>query len=217
MFTENTEKNQKQNPSQMLFADLKIRKKIAIDLDGMDHKPVYFVSFANLPIEDEHFAIVFGYPSKVDEPVVRVHSECITGDLFRSKRCDCGAQLSEFLEIMKSCDGVLLYLRQEGRGIGLYAKLDAYELQDLGQDTFEANKSLNFPEDGRDFTIAGQMLKLLEIRRFALVTNNPDKITALKDAGLDVAKVQQTGTHITKQNRRYLMAKRRKGHLLQKI
>lgn len=193
---------------------LSIRAKVLIDLEGLEGTPVHFVTFGNPNLKDEHFAVIFGTPETIEEPVVRVHSECITGDLFKSKRCDCGSQLSEFIHMMKSQDGVLIYLRQEGRGIGLYSKLDAYILQDQGQNTFEANRSLNLPEDGRDFKIAAQMLKLLNIRRCALMTNNPDKVTALKQSGVFITQIQQTGTHVTEQNKRYLIAKREKGHLL---
>lgn len=197
--------------------ELSVRAKVPIDLCGLEHVPVTFVSFANTDNGHEHFAVVFGHPETIREPIVRVHSECITGDLFGSKRCDCGAQLQEFLQMMRGRDGILIYLRQEGRGIGLYSKLDAYLLQDEGQDTFEANKSLNLPEDGRDFKIAAQMLKLLDITRCTLVTNNPDKVTALTISGVKIAQIQQTGTHVTEQNKHYLSAKRAKGHMLDDI
>jgi len=137
-----------------------------------------FFSFDGLEAPEEHVAIVIGSLEQ-KSPLVRIHSECLTGDIFGSHRCDCGAQLNEALERMTEEGGVLLYLRQEGRGIGLYAKLAAYRLQDGGLDTFEANRQLSFPDDGRDFTAAAQMLTALGVKRCRLMTNNPEKVEAL--------------------------------------
>jgi GTP cyclohydrolase II len=108
-------------------------------------------------------------------PLVRLHSECLTGDVFGSQRCDCGAQLREGVERIADSGGFLLYLRQEGRGIGLYAKLDAYALQDTGLDTYEANLALGHREDERSYLVAAQMLQALGVSRVALLSNNPDK------------------------------------------
>jgi GTP cyclohydrolase II len=173
-----------------------------------------FVSFEGLVPGEEHIAIMME-PLDQDAPLVRLHSECLTGDIFASQRCDCGAQLHEALERMGREGGVLLYLRQEGRGIGLYAKLAAYRLQDSGLDTFEANRRLNFPDDGRDFTAAAQMLRALRIERCRLITNNPDKVDALRELGIEVQEVIPTGVYVTEHNRGYLQAKaQQKNHAI---
>ena len=117
---------------------------------------------------------------------MRLHSECLTGDVFGSQRCDCGPQLREAVERIATAGGFLLYLRQEGRGIGLYAKLDAYALQDDGLDTYDANLALGFGADERDYTVAAQMLLALGVRRVALLTNNPDKVHQLERLGIEV-------------------------------
>jgi GTP cyclohydrolase II len=152
----------------------------------------------------EHLALVFGDPVR---PLVRLHSECLTGDVFGSARCDCGPQLREAVERIDAAGGVLLYLRQEGRGIGLYAKLDAYALQDAGLDTYQANTALGLPEDARDYTAAAQMLAALGISEVDLLTNNPDKVRQLRDRGVTVAGTVPTGVHATPDNLRYLDAK----------
>jgi len=148
--------------------------------------------------------------------LVRVHSECLTGDVFGSGRCDCGPQLRESAERVAAAGGLLLYLRQEGRGIGLYAKLDAYALQDDGLDTYDANLALGFGADERDYTVAAQMLRALGIRRIALLTNNPDKVGQLERLGVDVAAGVPTGVHVSEANAAYLAAKvRRRQHTLE--
>jgi GTP cyclohydrolase II len=140
-------------------------------------------------------------------PLVRPHSECLTGDVFGSQRCDCGPQLREAVEQITDAGGFLLYLRQEGRGIGLYAKLDAYVLQDAGLDTFEANVALGRGEDERDYTAAAQMLRALGVDRIALLSNNPDKAVQLKRFGVRVTQRIPTGVHLSEANVRYLAAK----------
>jgi GTP cyclohydrolase II len=140
-------------------------------------------------------------------PLVRPHSECLTGDVFGSQRCDCGPQLREAAERIARAGGFLLYLRQEGRGIGLYAKLDAYALQDAGLDTYEANRALGRGEDERDYTAAAQMLQALGADRIALLSNNPDKAGQLSSLGIDVAETVPTGVHLSDANARYLAAK----------
>jgi GTP cyclohydrolase II len=148
-------------------------------------------------------------------PLVRLHSECLTGDVFGSQRCDCGPQLREAVTRMAQTGGVLLYLRQEGRGIGLYAKLDAYVLQDAGLDTYEANVELGYGEDERDYTVAAQMLLALGVSRVALLSNNPDKAAQLARLGIGVSERVPTGLHLSNANARYLAAKVRRGaHLL---
>jgi GTP cyclohydrolase II len=138
---------------------------------------------------------------------VRVHSECLTGDVLGSRRCDCGPQLHDSLDLLDAAGGYLLYLRQEGRGIGLYAKLDAYTLQDTGLDTFDANLALGFPEDARDYTVAAQMLAALGVREVRLLTNNPDKTAQLTRLGVRVAEQVPMTVHVTPANRGYLAAK----------
>lgn len=173
-----------------------------------------FVSFDGLADRREHFAIVFGVVS--DCPLVRVHSECITGDMFGSMRCDCGLQLREAIATLSTNGGVLIYMRQEGRGIGLYAKLEAYQLQDNGIDTYEADKMLGHPEDGRDFRPAAQILEALGISEISLITNNPEKSAALGAHGIQVRHVVPTGTHANPVNRRYLISKSNRRHTLDK-
>jgi GTP cyclohydrolase II len=141
-------------------------------------------------------------------PLVRLHSECLTGDVFGSERCDCGPQLREAVEEISAVGGFLLYLRQEGRGIGLYSKLDAYALQDQGLDTYEANVALGRGEDERDYSAAAQMLGALGAGRISLLTNNPDKAGQLAALGIDVAEQVPTGVHLSEANHRYLAAKR---------
>jgi GTP cyclohydrolase II len=140
-------------------------------------------------------------------PLVRPHSECLTGDVFGSQRCDCGPQLREAVERIAEAGGLLLYLRQEGRGIGLYAKLDAYALQDSGLDTYQANLALGHGEDERDYAAAAQMLLTLGARRIRLLSNNPDKAEQLRAYGVEVAERIPTGVHLSKDNVRYLAAK----------
>jgi GTP cyclohydrolase II len=141
-------------------------------------------------------------------PLVRPHSECLTGDVFGSERCDCGPQLREAVERITETGGFLLYLRQEGRGIGLYAKLDAYALQDAGLDTYEANLALGHGEDERDYTAAAQMLRATGVDRIRLLSNNPDKATQLAALGIEVTERVPTGVHLSGANARYLAAKR---------
>jgi len=141
-------------------------------------------------------------------PLVRPHSECLTGDVLGSQRCDCGPQLREAVERIAEAGGFLLYLRQEGRGIGLYAKLDAYALQDAGLDTYAANVALGRGEDERDYTAAAQMLRAVGVQRISLLSNNPDKAHQLEQHGITVAERVPTGLHLSEANARYLMAKR---------
>lgn len=172
-------------------------------------------TFSGLADGMEHVALGLGDYRNAVLPLVRPHSECLTGDVFGSERCDCGPQLREAVERIAATGGYLLYLRQEGRGIGLYAKLDAYALQDGGLDTYEANLALGRGEDERDYTAAAQMLKALDAGRIRLLSNNPDKARQLAALGVDVAERVPTGVHLSESNIRYMRAKvERTGHTL---
>ena len=172
------------------------------------------VSFDGLADGREHLAIRLGDPG--DVPLVRLHSECLTGDVLGSRRCDCGPQLHEAVERIEAAGGYLLYLRQEGRGIGLYAKLDAYALQDDGLDTYDANLALGYGADERDYTVAAQMLLALGVDKVALLTNNPDKGHQLERLGIEVSSLVPTGVHLTETNAAYLATKaRRQAHTLE--
>lgn len=144
-------------------------------------------------------------------PLVRAHSECLTGDVFGSQRCDCGAQLREAVERIADSGGFLLYLRQEGRGIGLYAKLDAYALQDTGLDTYEANLALGHGEDERNYLVAAQMLHALGVPKIVLLSNNPDKAFQLRRLGVTVTELVPTALHLSAANAGYLATKARRG------
>lgn len=165
-------------------------------------------TFTGLADGLEHLALGLGDWRGTGEPLVRPHSECLTGDVFGSQRCDCGPQLREAVERIADAGGFLLYLRQEGRGIGLYAKLDAYALQDAGLDTYAANRALGHADDERDYTAAAQMLTALGATRVRLLTNNPDKTAQLAQHGIDVAEQLPTGVHLSPANAGYLRAKR---------
>ena len=173
------------------------------------HVDAHMVSFEP-QIGGEHVAVLVGAWQRDEAPLVRVHSECLTGDVFGSARCDCGPQLDEALRRMASRGGIILYLRQEGRGIGLYNKLNAYRLQDEGLDTYEANRALDLAEDARDFRIAAAMLAALDVRRCRLLSNNPEKREQLEAAGIEVVEQVPTGVYLTPVNRPYLEAKVRR-------
>jgi GTP cyclohydrolase II len=172
-------------------------------------------SFHGLVDDREHLAFGLGDRAGTGErgatetspPLVRPHSECLTGDVFGSQRCDCGPQLREAVERIAEAGGYLLYLRQEGRGIGLYAKLDAYALQDGGLDTYEANVALGRGADERDYTVAAQMLAALGVTRVNLLSNNPDKAAQLDRLGVTVVDRVLTGVHLSPANANYLAAK----------
>jgi 3,4-dihydroxy 2-butanone 4-phosphate synthase/GTP cyclohydrolase II len=163
-----------------------------------------------------HLALVKGNPNKKKNVLVRVHSECLTGDVFGSARCDCGEQLDRSLKMIGNADeGVLLYMRQEGRGIGLLGKLKAYELQDKGKDTVEANEELGYKADLRDYGIGAQILRDLGLSSIRLITNNPRKIVGLEGYGLKVTQRIPLEIIPNKHNIRYLKTKSKKlGHIL---
>ncbi len=164
----------------------------------------------------QHLVLSQGETRSHDAPLVRMHSECLTGDVFHSLRCDCGPQLDEAMRrIAEAGRGIVLYLRQEGRGIGLLDKIRAYALQDEGRDTVEANLELGLPIDGRDYGLAAQILHALGARRVRLMTNNPDKIQTLSSYGVEVVAREPLLVAPSDDNRAYLRTKKEKlGHLL---
>jgi GTP cyclohydrolase II len=185
--------------------------RVAIELDLVWRRgapvPARIYTFDGLSDGAEHLAVEVLGSAPSRPAMVRLHSECLTGDVFGSARCDCGEQLAEAIEEMRGPGGYLIYLRQEGRGIGLYNKLDTYELQDRGRDTFEANRELGFPDDLRDYTPAAQMLAALGVPAVRLLSNNPTKRADLEAAGIAVDEVHPTGVHLTDANADYLAAK----------
>ncbi|HEX4728010.1 MAG TPA: GTP cyclohydrolase II [Jatrophihabitans sp.] len=170
-------------------------------------------TFSGLVDRREHLAFGLGARAagcrkeEASVPLVRLHSECLTGDVFGSQRCDCGPQLREAVERIAEVGGYLLYLRQEGRGIGLYSKLDAYALQDTGLDTYQANLALGHAADERDYTVAAQMLRALGVRQVELLSNNPDKADQLDALGIGVRNQLPTGVHLSAANAGYLASK----------
>jgi GTP cyclohydrolase II len=191
-----------------------VRTQVTVPLrfpDGYSTSAQVF-TFTGLSDGREHLALGLGdwrsAAAGGATPLVRPHSECLTGDVFGSERCDCGPQLREAAERITKAGGFLLYLRQEGRGIGLYAKLDAYALQDTGLDTYQANLALGHGEDERDYTAAAQMLTALGVSRIRLLSNNPDKAAQLGTLGVRVTDRVPTGVHLSAANARYLTTKR---------
>jgi GTP cyclohydrolase II len=186
-----------------------VRRRVPVPLRFPDGyaTTAQVVTFTGLVDGGEHLALRLGRWSEAGVPLVRPHSECLTGDVFGSQRCDCGPQLREAVERIATAGGVVLYLRQEGRGIGLYNKLDAYALQDAGLDTYEANVALGHAEDERDYTAAAQMLAALGVERVRLLTNNPDKAAQLQELGVTVIEQVPTGTYRGPANAAYLAAK----------
>ena len=175
--------------------------RIAVTSDerGMEHALLY----------------VEGFSQSVN-PLVRIHSECLTGDAFHSLKCDCGAQLKKSMElIQEEGAGAIVYLRQEGRGIGLESKIQAYALQDRGYDTLDANLALGLPADARDYEIAATMLKKKDVTKIRLMTNNPLKVKGLRNNGIEVSDRVSHISGLCESNRDYLNTKKiRMGHLL---
>ena len=177
--------------------------------------PFEILGFEGRGANESAVALVHG-PVRTGTPLVRIHSQCLTGDVLASERCDCRAQLELSLRrIADSASGILLYLPQEGRGIGLMNKLRAYELQDKGMDTVEANEELGFAADSRDYAFSAAALKLLGARRVRLLSNNPDKVEQLEKAGIRVVERVPCRPRVSRISRAYMETKRTKmGHLL---
>lgn len=183
-----------------------------LPVEGAEHATM--VSFRAAGDAGTHLALIIGDIAKTKTPLVRVHSSCVTGDILGSLRCDCGDQLKLALDaIIKEGAGILLYLHQEGRGIGITNKLRAYALQQEGVDTYAANRMLGFEEDERDFSIAAAILKKLNIGQLRLLTNNPYKITSLKAQGLVVTGRVELIAPGGKHSHDYLATKKKSGHL----
>lgn len=177
------------------------------------------IGFQGRGKNEEAVALVRGSLNGKTAPLVRVHSQCLTGDVLTSLRCDCRSQLElSMKKIGQASSGILLYLPQEGRGIGLMNKLRAYELQDLGMDTVEANEMLGFAADAREYDFSAQVLKKLGAKRIRLLSNNPEKVRQLENAGIQVVERVPCQPRVSKTSRAYLKTKKRKmGHLLKGI
>ncbi len=206
--------------SRVAAATVRRQVDLSLQVDGEQQVAARIFSFDGLSDGREHVALALGdrsrgprgEPARV--PLIRLHSECLTGDVLGSERCDCGPQLREAVLRIGDVSGYLLYLRQEGRGIGLYNKIDAYALQDLGLDTYEANQALGFDADERTYSVAAEMLLALGVDRVELLTNNPDKAAQLRAAGVRVDRCHPTGLHMSPVNGDYLAAKACRGHRL---
>ncbi len=171
--------------------------------------------FEDREADKEHVALAMGDIANGEPVLARIHSECLTGDALHSQRCDCGSQLEHAMRaIAEEGRGLLLYLKQEGRGIGLLNKIRAYKLQDAGADTVEANEHLGFGADLRDYTVCKAMLEHLHVKRLRLLTNNPRKLSALEEMGFDIVERLPVDTGRNPHNQRYLETKQGKlGHI----
>ena len=196
-------------------------ENVCVKIGAIANLPTRFgdfqvIAFFNNKDSKEHLALIHGEVCEHENVLVRLHSECLTGDAIGSLRCDCRDQLIESMKMLNSTDcGILLYLRQEGRGIGLLNKMKAYQLQDFGLDTVDANLALGYRDDERDYAIAAHMLKSLNVRSIKLITNNPNKINGLEKCGIVVVERIPLMIEPNIYNEKYLKTKMEKsGHLL---
>ena len=200
---------------EQLIRSMSIAASSVIPLEDLD--AAQFVVFRDA-IGSGLAAIVIGEPNLSSPVLVRIHSACLTGDVFGSRQCDCGDQLKLAIARMRSTGGILLYLDQEGRGLGLLNKIRAYRLQESGLDTIDANMTLGFEDDERDYLVAARMLQLLGCKRVMLLTNNPAKLADLSRAGIEICGRMPLQVSITAKNRRYLATMaRRAGHRLDHV
>jgi GTP cyclohydrolase II len=192
-----------------------LHKQVQAELPTKWGNFIIYAYAQNREEQQPHIALIHKDVDKKQSVAVRIHSECITGDLFGSRRCDCGEQFEQSMKIIGENKGLMIYLRQEGRGIGLINKLDAYNLQDKGMDTFEANVHLGFEPDERDFQIAIEILNDLNINEIDLITNNPDKIAAIDRSDIRLVRRIPVIIPSKSENERYLKVKQDvMGHLL---
>jgi 3,4-dihydroxy 2-butanone 4-phosphate synthase / GTP cyclohydrolase II len=196
-------------------AGFTIRKEAEANLPT-EFGPFRIVGFRSTTSDEEFVALVKGEIKPEDPILVRIHSQCLTGDVFHSLKCDCGPQLERAMEmVQEEGSGIIVYQQQEGRGIGIVNKIRAYALQDQGADTIEANLQLGFGIDEREYGQCAEVIKLLGARRLRLMSNNPDKLRALRDAGLDVVERVPLEVKAKEPAFKYLLTKKEKmGHLL---
>jgi GTP cyclohydrolase II len=196
-------------------AGFTIRKEAEANLPT-EFGPFRIVGFRSTTSDEEFVALVKGEIKPEDPTLVRIHSQCLTGDVFHSLKCDCGPQLERAMQIVQAeGSGIIVYQLQEGRGIGIVNKIRAYALQDQGADTIEANLQLGFGIDERQYNQCAEVIKLLGARRLRLMSNNPDKLRALRDAGLEVVERVPLEVKAKEPAFKYLLTKKEKmGHLL---
>lgn len=187
---------------------VEVMTRVSLKVGNKSQIPAEIVSFKNIKSQKEHIALIFNQADKTQKsPLVRIHSECLTGDIFHSSRCDCGEQLDEAINMMATQGGIIVYLRQEGRGIGLYNKIEAYKHQSNGMNTYEANNALGFDDDLREYSEAIDILKALNVCAVDLLTNNPLKAEALNSAKIITNKIIPTSVFVKTDNESYLKAK----------
>jgi len=181
------------------------------------NKNVQIVLFDDLILKNTHYALIFNQNKKSTNPIVRIHSSCLTGDLMGSQKCDCGYQLESAIEFMSKDEGmsILIYLNQEGRGLGIHNKIISYNIQENGWDTYQADNILGFSGDERDYKAAVKILNFFKIKKCKLITNNPEKIKYLKNNKISVEKMIKIKPGVNQHNKKYLVTKKLIGkHLL---
>jgi len=201
--------NTKRSPKVSNFSSF-LRKSPQVNLPT-DYGTFYFLCYTDTRSLKEHLVLIHGDINTDKEPLVRIHSECITGDVFYSLKCDCGSQLKQAMALISQEEcGIIIYLKQEGRGIGIENKIKAYQLQDQGYDTVEANQLLGFPADLRCYDIAAYILKDHNIQKVRLLTNNPKKVSGIKEYGIDVIERHPIKITSNNYNQNYLKIKKEK-------